>query len=110
MTRQRRSFPAEFKQEVARLVLEQGYSVTETSPKALLKWLPVTAQGTLRSSRGGCRATACQMLDRVNLKVWFTIFTQERGWLHNWRIPPALRCANSENPRITIVLFCNSGT
>jgi len=54
MTRQRRSFPTEFKREAASLVVDQGYSVTEAcrtldvGPTALRRWIR-----QLEEERGG---------------------------------------------------------
>ena len=55
MTRQRRSFTAEFKLEAASLVLDQGYSVLEASRSltvgqtVLRRWVL-----QLQAERGGC--------------------------------------------------------
>lgn len=54
MSRQRRAFSADFKREAARLVLDQGYSVSEACQSlgvgatALRRWI-----GQLQSERGG---------------------------------------------------------
>ncbi len=55
MTRQRRSFSAEFKLEAACLVLDQGYSIPEASHSlnigetVLRRWVK-----QLKQERGGC--------------------------------------------------------
>lgn len=54
MSRQRRTFPPEFKREAAGLVLDQGYSLTEAArsldlvESALRRWV-----NQLQSERGG---------------------------------------------------------
>lgn len=59
MTRQRRSFSTEFKQEAACLVLDQGYSVTEAcrsldvGETALRRWIQ-----QLQEERGGVTPSA----------------------------------------------------